>query len=68
VQQGRTVVGGARLSSEQIDEAVGLYEEGSSLARIGGRMAVDPTAVLARLRDRAVRMRDTHGRERQEPC
>jgi len=56
------------LSPEQIDEAVQLYGEGWSLARIGERMDVDPTTVLIRLRERGVRMRDTHGRERQEPC
>jgi hypothetical protein len=41
-----------------------LYREGWSLARIGERMGVDPTTVLARLPERGVRMRDTHGRER----
>lgn len=56
------------LSPGQIDEAVRLYEERWSLVRIGERMAVDPTTVLTRLRERGVRMRDTQGRERQEPC
>ena len=56
------------LAPQQIDEAVQLYGEGWSLARIGERMDVDPTTVLTRLRERGVRMRDTHGRERQEPC
>jgi DNA-directed RNA polymerase specialized sigma24 family protein len=52
---------------DQIDEAVQLYGEGWSLARIGERMQVDPATVLTRLRGRGVRMRDTQGRERQEP-
>ena len=55
------------LSPDQIDEAVQLYGEGWSLARIGERMGVDPTTVLARFQERGVRMRDTQGRERQEP-
>jgi len=38
------------LSLCQIDEAVRLYGEGWSLARIGGQMGVDPTTVLAGLR------------------
>lgn len=51
------------LSSEQVDEAVRLYGEGWSLARIGQKLGVDATTVLTKLRGRAVRMRDTHGRE-----
>jgi DNA-directed RNA polymerase specialized sigma24 family protein len=42
------------LFPEQIDEAVQLYEEVWSLARIGERMGVDPTTVLTRLRERGV--------------
>jgi hypothetical protein len=34
------------LSPDQIDEAVRLYGEGWSLARIGEQMQVDPTTVL----------------------
>lgn len=56
------------LSPDQIDEAVRLYGEGWSLARIGERRGVAPRTVLARLRERGVRTRDAHGRERQEPC
>ncbi|MCA1675280.1 MAG: helix-turn-helix domain containing protein [Actinobacteria bacterium] len=55
------------LRPDQIDEAVRLYEDGCSLARISARIGIDPTTVLARLRDRGVKMRDTQGRERQEP-
>ena len=46
------------LSPGQIDAAVRLYEEGCSLARIGGRMGVDPTTVHARLRERGVKTCD----------
>ena len=52
------------LSPEQIDEAVQLYDGGWSLAWIGERLGVNPSTVLARLRERGVRMRDTHGRVR----
>jgi hypothetical protein len=52
------------LSPEQIDEAVGLYEAGWSLVRIGDRMGVDDLTVLHRLRERGVRTRDPQGRER----
>jgi hypothetical protein len=45
---------GRGLPPEQIDEAVRLYEGGWSLARIGDHMAVDPTTVLNRLRERGV--------------
>lgn len=34
------------------------------MARIGEWMDVDATTVLARLRRRGVKMRDTHGRDR----
>ena len=34
------------------------------LARIGQRLGVDPTTVLTKLRQRAVRTQDTHGRPR----
>ncbi|MGQ0776414.1 MAG: helix-turn-helix domain-containing protein [Pseudonocardiales bacterium] len=56
------------LSLDQLDEAVQLYREGWSLARIGEQMGVDPTTVLTRLRERGLRRRDTRGRERQEQC
>jgi hypothetical protein len=52
------------LSSEQVDEAIGLYGLGLSLARVAGHFAVDPVTVLNRLRERGVRTRDTHGRTR----
>jgi len=55
------------LAPHQIDEAVRLYEGGWSLARIGERMGINPTTVLTKLQGRGVRMRDTQGRERQEP-
>jgi hypothetical protein len=52
------------LSPTQIDQAVGLYVEGASLATIGQRLGVDAGTVHARLRERGVVMRDTQGRER----
>jgi DNA-directed RNA polymerase specialized sigma24 family protein len=52
------------LSPEQIDEAVQLYEQDWSLARIGRKLDVDPTTVLNRLRERDVRTRDAQGRTR----
>jgi hypothetical protein len=52
------------LTSEQVDEAMRLYGQGWSLARVGERLGVDTGTVHARLRERGVRMRDTQGRER----
>ncbi|WP_280244770.1 helix-turn-helix domain-containing protein [Nocardia abscessus] len=52
------------LSEEQVDEAVQLYEEGWSAQRIGDKLGVYPQTVRRRLLERGVRMRDTHGRER----
>ena len=52
------------LSPAQVSEAVGLYEGGWSLARIGEHLHVDANTVRARLLERGVRMRDTQGRER----
>jgi predicted HTH domain antitoxin len=54
---------GGGLSPTEIDEAVELYESRWSLSRIAERVAVAPTTVHRRMRDRGVRMRDTHGRE-----
>lgn len=51
------------LSSEQIDEAEGLYRDGWSLARIGQHFNVDHGTVWHQLKKRGVKMRDTHGRE-----
>jgi len=52
----------ADVSPGQVDEAIDLYNSGWSLARVGEHLAVDPTTVLNRLRERGVRTRDTHGR------
>jgi len=40
------------LSPEQIDDAIHLYDLGWSLARVGQHLGVDPTTVLAKLRQR----------------
>ncbi len=53
------------LSTEQIDDAVRLYHQGWSLARIAGRMDVAAGTVRQRLHERGVTMRDTHGQPRE---
>ncbi|MGC7277025.1 helix-turn-helix domain-containing protein, partial [Mycobacteroides abscessus subsp. massiliense] len=50
------------LADEQIDEAVRLYIEGQSLARIGAHLDVDHGTVWRALKKQGVKMRDTHGR------
>lgn len=47
-----------------IDEAVRRYKEGQSLATVGRALGADPGTVKARLIERGVTMRDTHGRPR----
>lgn len=50
------------LTPEQIDEAVRLYANGWSLARIGHRFSADGKTVWSRLTERGVKMRDAHDR------
>ncbi len=52
------------LTSEQVDEAIRLYEMGWSLARVGRHLSVDGTTVLNRLRERGISTRDSQGRPR----
>ncbi|WP_203338768.1 helix-turn-helix domain-containing protein [Nocardioides limicola] len=52
------------LHPDLVDEAVMRYEEGQSLATIGRALGADPGTVKARLVERGVAMRDTHGRSR----
>ena len=52
------------LCPAQIDQAVTLYGQGLSLARIGERFDVEAHTVRSALLRRGVRMRDTHGRQR----
>jgi hypothetical protein len=52
------------LSPEQVDNAIHLYNLGWSLARIGRHLGVEHTTVLAKLRQRGILTRDTHGRRR----
>ena len=47
--------------SELIDEMVGLYESGLSLAGIGDRLGTSPGTVHRYIRIRGVQMRDSHG-------
>jgi len=46
------------LTAEQIDEAVALYRQGLSLARVGKQLGVTARTVQLRLRERGVVMRD----------
>lgn len=52
------------LSQPEIEQAVELYGEGWSLARIGSVLGVCDSTVLNTLRRAGVRMRDCQGRER----
>ena len=52
------------LTTEQIDEAVTLYEQGLSLARVGEQIGASARTIQLRLRERGIAMRDTHGRKR----
>ncbi|MBB5153652.1 hypothetical protein [Saccharopolyspora phatthalungensis] len=52
------------LSEEQIDDAVRLYNQGWSLARIAARMDVAAGTVRQRLHERDVPIRDTQGQPR----
>lgn len=51
-------------TSELIDEMVGLYESGLSLAGIGARTCKSPGTVRNCLRQRRIQTRDSHGRSR----
>jgi lambda repressor-like predicted transcriptional regulator len=53
------------LDDQQIDQAVHLYRQGWSLARVGARLHVDAHTVRTALRARGVPTRDTHGRQQQ---
>ncbi|WP_406692552.1 hypothetical protein REH65_12465 [Saccharopolyspora sp. ID03-671] len=52
------------LTTEQIDDAVRLYNQGWSLTRIAARMDVAAGTVRQRLHERGVPIRDTHGQPR----
>lgn len=52
------------LSTDQIDHAVHLYNLGWSLERVGQHLGIVHTTVLAKLRERGIPTRDTHGRPR----
>lgn len=51
-------------SDEVVDEMIRLYESGLSIARVSERIGVNASTVFTYLRERRVRTRDTHGRER----
>jgi DNA-directed RNA polymerase specialized sigma24 family protein len=52
------------LTTEQIEQAVGLYESGLSLQVVANRLGSTARTVHSRLLERGVAMRDTHGRSR----
>jgi DNA invertase Pin-like site-specific DNA recombinase len=52
------------LSADDIDQAIQLYADRWSLARIGERLGVTATTVHRRLRERGVTMRSTSGAAR----
>lgn len=52
------------LRPDLVDEAVRRYEDGQSLATVGRALGADPGTIKARLIERGVAMRDTHGRPR----
>jgi lambda repressor-like predicted transcriptional regulator len=52
------------LDDQQVDQAMHLYRQGWSLARVGARLHVDTHTVRTVLRARGVPMRDIHGRDR----
>jgi hypothetical protein len=54
------------LSDDQVEDAVRLYDQGWSLARIGEQMDVTADTVRKRLLERGVIMRDPQGRPRTE--
>ena len=49
---------------ELIDEMVGLYESGLSLAKIGNRVGISAGTVRHYLLTQGILMRDSHGRKR----
>lgn len=53
------------LSADQVTQAEELYARGDSLGTIGKALGVDAGTVRARLLERGVSMRDSHGRARE---
>jgi hypothetical protein len=54
------------LTTDQVDDAERLYEQGWSLARIGDQLDVTADTVRKRLLERGITMRDTRGRTRTQ--
>lgn len=52
------------MHPDLIDEAIRRYAESQSLAAVGRALGADPGTIRARLVERGVAMRDTHGRPR----
>lgn len=53
------------ITTSQVRAAIGLYEDGWSLARIGRHFDVAPSSVNYRLRKAGVRLRPRRGREQE---
>lgn len=51
-----------RMSDEQVDEAIRLYESGFSIAQIVRRVGFSSRAIWHQLNKHGVQMRDSHGR------
>ncbi len=54
------------MTDDEVKEAVGLYEEGWSLARVGRQLGRDHSAIRDALKRSGVPRRDSHGRERKQ--
>lgn len=52
------------MKPEQAKQAIQLYTEGASLAKVGERLGFAPHTVERALRKHGVALRDTHGRDR----
>jgi DNA-directed RNA polymerase specialized sigma24 family protein len=58
---------GRRLTNEQIQEAIALYRDGWSLARIAEHLGVYPQSVRYRLQRSGVELRPRHGWRPKSP-
>lgn len=54
------------LTEEQVQQAIALYQQGWSLARVGKHLGREDTLIWLTLKRTGVPRRDAHGRERSE--
>ena len=54
------------MTREEVKQAIDLYRQGWSLARIGARLGVYPQSIRYRLQRAGGRLRDTQGREQED--